>query len=172
MNLSDFDITTKLAEEELCTIDLWILNQTNVVSKTMVNYLENYEYGLAKIEFERFFRHDFCDNYLEIVKEKIYKPEKYSDGAKQKISAQFALYKTFFAIIKMIAPYLPFITEELYQTYYAEATKEKSIHTLAFPNNDIFVIIQDMNTILAEVEELLTVIEKVRGYKTEKQLGL
>ena len=170
MNLSDFDSTTKLDEKELYPIDLRILNQINKTSKAMTEYLNDYEYGQAKLEFEKFFRHDFCDNYLEIVKEKIYKPEKYTDGTKQKISAQFALYNTFLAIIKLIAPYLPFITEELYQTYYKEHQKSESIHLLSFPNNDVFPISQDLTTITVAVEELLMVIEKVRGYKTEKQL--
>lgn len=172
MNLSDFDPQTVLEEKDLYPIDLWILNQINATSKAMTEYLNDYEYGQAKLEFEKFFRHDFCDNYLEIVKEKIYKPEKYADGNKQKLSAQFALYHTFFAIIKMIAPYLPFITEELYQTYYKNNIWSDSIHVLSFPNNDIFSITQDMISITTAVEQLLTIIEKVRGYKTEKQLWL
>lgn len=170
MNLQDFDIATKLEEKDLYPIDARILNQANATSKSMTENLNDYEYGLAKIEFERFFRHDFCDNYLEIVKEKIYKPEKYADGAKQKLSAQYALYHAFLAIIKMIAPYLPYITEELYQTYYVSAVKEKSVHLLSFPSGDIFPIAQDMTNITTTVNDLLTVIEKVRGYKTEKQL--
>lgn len=170
MNLSDFDVTTKLEEKDLYPIDLRILNQINTTSKAMTEYLNDYEYGQAKLEFEKFFRHDFCDNYLEIVKEKVYKPEKYGDGQKQKLSAQFALYHSFGAIIKLIAPYLPFITEELYQTYYKQNIKSESIHILSFPNNDIFPIVQDMTTTKAAVDELLTLIEKVRGYKTERQL--
>ncbi len=172
INLSDFDITTKINEKDLCLIDLRILSHVNTVSQTMVNYLENYEYWLAKIEFEKFFWHDFCDNYLEIVKEKIYKPERFTDGAKQKLSAQFALYKTFFAIIKMIAPYMPFITEELYQTYYAAAVKEKSVHILAFPNNDVFALTQNMDATYATMETVFQIIEQVRGYKTENKLWL
>ncbi len=172
MNLSDFDVTTTIEEKDLYPIDLWMLNQINTTSKLMNQQLNDYEYGQAKLEFERFFRHDFCDNYLEIVKEKIYKPEKYSDGAKQKLSAQYTLYHTFLAIIKLIAPYLPFITEELYQTYYKENFTTDSIHLLSYPNNDIFPITQDLTTIHSAVEELLTIIEKVRGYKTEKQLWL
>ena len=138
----------------------------------MTDYLENYEYGLAKIEFERFFRHDFCDNYLEIVKDKIYKPERYTDGAKQKISAQYTLYHTLFSIIKMIAPYLPFITEELYQTYYKKEGSADSLHRLAFPKGDVFPLTQETSTIENAVDQLLIITEKVRGYKTERQLGL
>ena len=172
MNLEDFDRTMQLKEDDLYDIDLWALHQANQCSQAMTNYLNNYEYGLAKIEFEKFFWHDFCDNYLEIVKDKIYKPEKYTDGDKQKTSAQFALYHTFLAIIKMIAPYLPFVTEELYQNYYRENVKSESVHVLPFPNGDIFKISEGMSDTVADIEELLVIIEKVRGYKTDKQLGL
>lgn len=172
MNLEDYDRNTKLDEKELYPIDLWILNQINATSKAMTEYLNNYEYGLAKIEFEKFFRHDFCDNYLEIVKDKIYKAEKYTNGAQQKISAQFALYHSLLAIIKLIAPYLPFVTEELYQTYYKKEQKSDSIHILSYPNGDIFAITQGMEDIVRLMEDVLIIIEKVRWYKTEKQLWL
>ncbi|MEI8090860.1 MAG: class I tRNA ligase family protein [bacterium] len=162
MNLEDFDRTTKIEENNLYQIDLRILNQINKTSKAMTEYLNNYEYGLAKIEFEKFFRHDFCDNYLEIVKDKIYKPEKYANGDKQKISAQFALYHTLLAIIKLIAPYLPFVTEELYQTYYKENIQTDSLHVLKYPNGDIFTIEQGMENVDLLIEDLLTIIEKVR----------
>lgn len=170
MNLADFDTTLQVDEKDLYPIDLRMLSQINTTSKAMTQQLNAYEYGQAKLEFERFFRHDFCDNYLEIIKDKIYKPEKYTHGQQQKVSAQFALYHTFAAIIKLIAPYLPFIAEELYQTYYKNDIKSASIHTLSFPNDDVFTITQDMKNINETVDELLTIIEKVRGYKTEKQL--
>lgn len=172
MNLTDFDTTLHVWPDQLYDIDIWMLNQINTTSTMMNEYLEKYEYGQAKLEFERFFRHDFCDNYLEIIKDKIYKPEKYAQGDKQKLSAQFTLYHTFLAIIKLIAPYLPFITEELYQTYYLPAIQSKSIHTLAYPKGDIYPLQQDIHQLGECVEEVLLVIEKVRGYKTEKQLGL
>lgn len=172
MNLEDYDRNTKLEEKDLYPIDLWILNQINATSKAMTEYLNNYEYGLAKIEFEKFFRHDFCDNYLEIVKDKIYKAEKYTNGAQQKISAQFALYHSLLAIIKLIAPYLPFVTEELYQTYYKEQITADSLHILSYPNGDIFAITQGMEDIVRLMEDVLVIIEKVRWYKTEKQLWL
>jgi len=189
INLEDFDHTTKLDEKDIYPIDLRILNQINKTSKSMTDYLNNYEYGLAKIEFEKFFRHDFCDNYLEIVKDKIYKAEKYTNGAQQKISAQFALYHSLLAIIKLIAPYLPFVTEELYQTYYKNEITSDSLHVLKYPNWDVFdftdISLDDMawktkfpddkkfidfQKINEQIEELLIVVEKVRWYKTEKQL--
>ena len=170
MNLADFNQKTLVAEDKLCPIDLWVFAQANKTSQEMVKHLNNYEFGLARIEFEKFFRHDFCDNYLEIVKDKIYKAEKYPNGAAEKLSAQYTLYHTLFAIIKMIAPILPFITEELYQTYYSAVVGEKSVHTLAYPNNDVLTIAQAMDPIYTLMDTVFQIIEKVRGYKTENKL--
>lgn len=77
MNLQDFDPKTILTEDNLCPIDLRAFAQANKTSQEMAKHLNNYEFGLARIEFDKFFRHDFCDNYLEIVKDKIYKADKY-----------------------------------------------------------------------------------------------
>lgn len=70
----------------------------------------------------------------------------------------------------MIAPILPFITEELYQTYYLPVVKEKSVHKLAYPNNDVFAIKQSMDSVYTLMETVAQIIEKVRGYKTENKL--
>ena len=134
MNLADFDQSTQLSESELAPIDLRLFNQANETSKAMTKHLNEYEFGLARIAFEKFFWHDFCDHYLEIVKDQIYKFDRYENGTTEKKSAQYTLYHGLFAILRMIAPILPFISEELYQTYYADAQKLTSIHQAAFPN--------------------------------------
>lgn len=70
----------------------------------------------------------------------------------------------------MIAPILPFITEELYQTYYSAVVGEKSVHTLLYPNNDIFAIKQKMDGVYTLMDTVFQIIEKVRGYKTDNKL--
>ena len=172
MNLADFDRNTQLNESDLAPIDLRLFKQANETSAAMTKHLGDYEFGLARIAFEKFFWHDFCDHYLEIVKDKIYKFDKYENGTKEKTSAQFTLYHGLYAILRMIAPILPFITEELYQTHYQAEQKLTSIHEAAFPNNDIYTIAQDMETINKTVDQLFAIIEKTRGYKTENKLGL
>ena len=172
MNLADFDRTTQLNESDLAPIDLRLFKQANETSAAMTKHLGDYEFGLARIAFEKFFWHDFCDHYLEIVKDKIYKFDKYENGTKEKASAQFTLYHGLYAILRMIAPILPFITEELYQTHYQTEQKLTSIHQAVFPNNDIYTIAQDMETINKTVDQLFAIIEKTRGYKTENKLGL
>ena len=99
---------------------------------------------LSSAETEKFFWSMFCDNYLEIVKKRIY------ESKKGKESAQYTLYHSLLTILKLMAPIMPFITEEIYQEYYrnpknssnfgAQKTsgflgneKEKSIHISEWP---------------------------------------
>jgi valyl-tRNA synthetase len=89
--------------------------------------LEDYDAARVKSELENFFWHTFCDNYLEIIKDRIYNNKKGKD------SAQYTLYSSFLNILKLFAPIMPHITEELYQLYFKKHEKEKSIHITEWP---------------------------------------
>jgi len=80
------------------------------------------------MEIENFFWNDFCDNYLEIVKKRVYQ-----GTGNKKVSAQYTLYYSLLKILKLLAPIMPFVTEEIYQTYYKKTQKEKSIHISTWP---------------------------------------
>lgn len=104
-------------------IDQWILHKLNeVIKKSTKGFLE-YEYSKSKAATEYFFYNDFCNNYLEIVKHRIY-----NDVNKK--AAEYTLYHVLKNVIKLFAPFIPFITEELYQTLFAD---EKSVHTSSWP---------------------------------------
>ena len=81
-----------------------------------------------------FFWNIFCDNYLEIVKDRLYNP--YKRGNDDRRSAQFTLHYLLNGILKMFAPIMPFITEEIYQLYFAKGEKMKSIHNSSWPKYD------------------------------------
>lgn len=161
---ADFDTTT------LLETDKWIIAKANDTIKKMDEYLDKFEYGLAKIAFEDFFWHDFCDNYLELVKVRLYKPELFENWEAKKLAGQWTLYNVLFAIIKIIAPYLPHITEEIYQNYFKQFNSEISIHKFAFPEN--ILEIQDSEKIISEFEKISEIIENVRRFKTEKQISM
>src|SRR5690606_27412684 len=99
----------------------------------MTENLEKFEFGIAMSEFEKFFWHEFCDNYLEMIKNRIYKPELFTDGESKKLSAQYTLYTALNTILKLIAPYLPHITEEIYQDYFRQFEDTLSIHLCSYP---------------------------------------
>ncbi len=125
LNLEDYDYKKPKKLEKMDEI---FLSKMNKLIKSATESFENYEYSRVKLDVESFFWKNFCDNYLEIVKNRIYN----SSGDKKK-SAQYTLYQTLLSIIKMIAPITPFITEELYQTYFRKTEKEKSIHISSWP---------------------------------------
>lgn len=110
-------------------LDKWILTKLASTIKEATDYFENYEYARAKLAIERFFWTDFCDNYLELVKLRLYE----SEDVKLKQSALATLYECMFSILRLYAPYVPFITEELYQMYFVGHEKSKSVHNTSWP---------------------------------------
>ncbi len=169
-NIEWFDFSKIFDEKNIQPLDKWILQKAQYVADKMTDFLERFEFGLARIEFESFFWRDFCDQYLEIVKDKIYNPQKYEDGEIKKASAQYSLYNTFFAIIKLIAPILPHITEELYQTYFVQQEKIISIHKTSYPKN--IVDCSDFENLNKESEKLFVFVDAMRQYKSQNSIKL
>ncbi|GIW21413.1 MAG: hypothetical protein KatS3mg068_0420 [Candidatus Sericytochromatia bacterium] len=167
MNLSDYNYSTIDVNLELT--DKWILYRTQETVDKMNSYLEKFEFGIAMSEFEKFFWSDFCDNYLELVKDRIYKPEKY--GNDKKLAGQYTLYKTMNTIIKLLAPYLPHITEELYQEYFRKNENTISIHLTKYPSN-VFEYQDDKDYIYKGIDVSLQIVELVRKFKTENKISM
>jgi len=163
MNLDGF----KQKPKELELMDYWILHKFNEVVKNMTKHFDKYEYGKAKTELELFFWNDFTDNYLEIIKDRIYNEDK--RGKDSKASAQFTLEKVLLGILKGFAPIMPFITEEIYQLYYSKKEKMKSIHVSDFPEFEKELVNEKA---FASGEKLTEVISLVRKFKAEKQISL
>jgi len=128
MNLEDYDFKkpTKLKK-----IDQQFLNKLQTVVNTCTIEFNKYEYSKVKMATAEFFWKDFCDNYLEIVKNRVYQ----GSGTSKK-SAQYTLYKSLLTIIKLAAPIMPFVTEEIYQTYYRKQEGDKTIHLSKWPKKE------------------------------------
>ena len=127
MNLEDYDFKKPTKLEK---IDQQFLNKLQAIINTCTTEFDKYEYSKVKMATEEFFWKDFCDNYLEIVKNRVYQ----GSGTPKK-SAQYTLHKTLLTITKLFAPIMPFVTEEIYQTYYKKQEKDKSIHISVWPKN-------------------------------------
>ena len=144
-----------------------MLSKLHKVIKESTNSFENYEYAKTKAEVELFFWHTFCDNYLEIVKDRLYNPD--TRGHEERKSAQQALYTSLLTILKMAAPIMPHITEEIYHLYFAQKEGKKSIHISSWPAFD--------QKLVNEKAELIgdmgvDIINTVRKYKSEQQLSM
>ena len=124
MNLKDYDGKKPKNLEKIDEEFLEFLG--GLISGFKSNFL-SYNYSQAKQSIEHFFWIYFCDNYLEIVKKRVYN----GTGDKKK-SAQYVLYQSLLSILKMFAPIMPFITEEIYQEHFKKFEKTKSIHLSQF----------------------------------------
>ena len=162
MHLEDYKLQKP---KKLELMDGWILSKLSKVVRTATENFLNYEYSHTKLEAETFFWHTFCDNYLEIIKDRLYNFEK--RGKDSKLSAQYGLYQTLLAIIKLMAPIMPFITEELYQLYFRKHEKINSIHLSKWP--DIRMIDEHAEHI---GDFVVDVVEFARKQKSERQLSL
>ena len=158
MNLEDFD---GYKPEILEKIDEEFLKNTESLVKSATKHFEEYHYSYAKAEVERFFWSDFCDNYLEIVKRRVYQGQ-----GEPKKSAQYVLHKSLLVILKLLAPIMPFITEEIYQIYYKKTENDKSVHISNWPKYS-----KDAEK-SESFDKFLEVLAKVRSEKTSNQKSM
>lgn len=152
-------------EIELLPSDKWIVGKFNLMQKKFKEYFEKYEIGLAIGELEKFFW-NFCDNYIEISKKRLYNPDTY--GVEATNSAKFASYNVLLGMLKMFAIYLPHITEEIYQNYFRTFEGEKSIHLTQLEKINVDVSDQDV----LNGDEVAQIVSKIRAFKSENNLSL
>ncbi len=163
MHLEDY----KTSKPELKLMDKWLLSKLNRIIKEATDAFEKYEYSKTKMETEKFFWKVFCDDYLEIIKGRIYNPEIYGEDART--AAQYTLYNSLLSIIKLTAPIMPHITEAIYQNYFIDFEKSESIHIAPWPVVDDKMIDDDIE----KTGDMITdVIGVVRRYKSEKDINL
>jgi valyl-tRNA synthetase len=167
MHLEDFNINNIPNFKDLEIIDKWLLSRLQKIIKTVTLALDKYEYARTKLDVEKFFWQDLCDNYLEIAKDRLYNPDQRGD--KQRLSAQFALYYSLNTVLKLLAPIMPFITEEIYHLYFSDKEQQTSIHLTSWPE-------VDENMIDLDAEKagnlLISVLQDVRKAKSEANKSL
>ncbi len=161
MQINNADLTESV---ELLPIDKWIVSKCHDTYEKYKIQMENYEMGFARQEIDKFFWNDLCDNYLEISKERLYNPDnKYGETQK---SAQKALATVFLEILKMYSPFVPHITEYIYQTIFKNKFQDELLSTSQFSK-----LPYDEKS-LEFGEAMKTVVSEVRKYKTERNLSM
>ncbi|MDD4833908.1 MAG: valine--tRNA ligase [Lutispora sp.] len=112
----DYDKIFDSSSEALTTADYWILSKLNKLKKEVTENMEKFELGIAAQKIYDFIWFEFCDWYIELVK-----PRLYSEDDDSKSIAQATLICVLRDSIKLLHPFMPFITEEIYlhlpQTY-------------------------------------------------------
>ena len=142
-------------------IDKWILGRFQEMEKQFVDYLEEYEVGLALNILEKFFW-EFCDNYIEIVKHRLYRPEEFGDIARY--SGQKTVYILLYKLLQDFSIFFPFITEEIFQELYHN---NNSIHT-----TEIKPLEYNFNKEIELGDKMIEIISQARGAKTNNNVSL
>lgn len=155
------------APDKLFYMDKWIIVSYNQMLGRFEKYLSGYEIGLALGELEKFFW-SYCDDYIEIVKKRVYQPEVYGENARR--SGLYACYHTLLGILKCFAIYIPHITEEIYQGYYVKHEPEQSIHLSSI--REIGEQAADYAVRYEDGSKAVEIISLLRRYKSENNLSL
>ncbi len=148
---------------ELRPFDRWILSRFTVAAERAVKGMEKYEYSVNMREAEGFFWKALCDNYLEIAKSRLYSDED-NEGRR---AAQQALYTVLYGSLRLFAPVLVHITEELYQAIFRESEGHESIHIAPWPDPGFM----DEDALRLGNMALL-IIEDARRFKSESSLSM
>lgn len=158
MHLEDYQ---DKAFDDFEYIDKWILGNFIDMEKEYLKYLDNYEIGLALNILEKFFW-NFCDNYIEIVKHRLYRPEEF--GEKARYSGQKTIYILLYKLLQDFSIFFPFITEEIYQDIYHDM---KSIHI-----TEIKSLNYSFDEEIVNGNLMCEIISIVRGKKSSSNLSL
>ncbi|MDD3887889.1 MAG: valine--tRNA ligase [Patescibacteria group bacterium] len=147
-------------DSKLYPIDAWILSKLQNTIKTTTRYFNDYEYSKAKKEVYNFFWKNFADNYIELSKSRLYNDE----NKEAKNSAQATLYICLINILKMFAPILPHITEEIWQTLKQDNKElETSIHISSWPEIDKKLINEKQENLGDQIVEILSEVRKTKS---------
>jgi len=179
--------------------DKWILSLLERALKDYCSSFDNYEFKKSREIVDNFFWHNFCDNYLEIIKPRLYQedthchrepegrgdlgrsPQQYHGIASftlamtketniaSKQSAQKTLYLVLLSVLKMYSPFMPFITEKLFQMYFKGREKEKSIHLSLLPKPSKKY---SDKKVVKDFDLVVEIISAIRKYKSSKGLSL
>ena len=143
--------------------DRWLLAHTQQLIERSTKLYEQYDYATAKSEIEHFFWQILADNYLEMAKLRLY------EGGESSVGARYALYHALLTTLKLLAPILPYVTEQIYQGLFAEKEGPGSIHTSVWPVGNAA---WGDETAVQHGNQLVEMATAVRRYKSEHNLSL
>ncbi|MBR3133996.1 MAG: valine--tRNA ligase [Clostridia bacterium] len=152
MNLDDYD---EEAEIQLTVEDKWILSKLNRLIKEVSTNMENYNLGVALDRIYEFIWNEFCDWYIEIVKTRLYDKE-----CKTRSSAQYVLNKVLGDSLKLLHPFMPFITEKIYTCLYND---DESIMISQYPEYDEKCIFEEDEKFIEEIKSIIVEIRNIRA---------
>lgn len=140
--------------------DRWILSKLNRLIDQVNRNMDEYDFASALKSIRSFTWYEFADNYIEIVKNRLY-----SGSEEEKLPAKYTLYKVLSALIKMLAPITPFLAEECWQIFSGNG----SVHLQSYPEAEKEFIDEEAEN---RGEIIKEIVESVRRYKHDNGMAL
>ncbi len=150
MNMEGKEVTD--ASDSLEPVDKWIISKLNSLVKEVTDNMENFELGIAVQKIYDFIWDEFCDWYIEMVKPRLYN----SDDTASQNAALWTLKTVLVDALKLLHPYMPFITEEIFCTIQSE---EESIMISKWPEYS------EARNFASEEKAIEIIKEAVRGIR-------
>ncbi len=154
MNLPEDDIPS-VTTEQLTDADKWILSKVNTLVKDVTENMEKYELGIAADKLYSFIWEEFCDWYIEMVKPRLYNSE---DATRQ--AALSTLKTVLITSLKLLHPYMPFVTEEIFCTL---QNKEESIMISDWPQYSELLVFEKEERAVETIKEAVRGIRNIRA---------
>ena len=162
MNLQNFDPdTVEMSKLELSNADRWILYRLNEAARETEAALEAYRFNDAAGALYRFTWSEVCDWYIELIKDDLYR-----GGEERKLTAQYVLWVVLEHLLRLLHPFMPFITEEIWQALPGRKRSE-SIMTAEYPVTDPD---RNFQSGAEEMELVMDVIKGIRNIRGEMEV--
>ena len=163
MNIEKADIKD-VSLDKLTLADRWILSKMNSLVKEVTDNMEKYELGIAVSKLYDFIWEEFCDWYIEMVKSRLW-----DDADETKAAALWTLKTVLINCLKLLHPYMPFVTEEIYDTLTdGDDSYEESIMISTWPEfKDEYVFADDE----AAVDKIKEAVRSIRNIRSEMNVA-
>lgn len=153
-------VNNKFKEGSLKYVDKWIISKLNKLIKEVSNNIENYDLGVALEKIYSFIRDEFCDWYIEMVK-----PQMHANADEDKVRISFMLDYILRNSMKLLHPFMPFVTTQIYNSLVKYNDKELMISKWPEYNENL-----NFENEENAVEELKEIIVGIRNLRTSQNI--
>ena len=150
-------------EGSLKLSDEWILNKLNKLILEITNNIENYDLGVALDKIYNFMWNEFCDWYIEMAKVRLY-----GEDEKEKVQVSYVLNEVFTNCLKLLHPFMPFITSEIYDNLVSYEDKELMVSswpTIDLSEDNLSFKYDKQEETTEKIKEIIVEIRNIRNTK-------
>ena len=143
--------------------DKWILNKLNKLILEITNNIENYDLGVALDKIYNFMWNEFCDWYIEMAKVRLY-----GEDEKEKVQVSYVLNEVFTNCLKLLHPFMPFITSEIYDNLVSYEDKELMVSswpTIDLSEDNLSFKYDKQEETIEKIKEIIVEIRNIRNTK-------